>query len=177
MIAHAGAVTPIAERTPRATRRLRLRSWSVWAVIVVTVTAVLLITSVISTRIRPPLTPDSWAYLLLARSFASTPYHIPVIRQYQYVSNFSDSFPPLWPLVLFLVSRALRIGPWIGIVTAGVIAGALLPTIALMLRPLIAGRGRRRFAAAAVWAAIISTDPSSTKSSPAAAWLWRCCGM
>ena len=53
----------------------------------------------------------------------------------------------------------MRIGPWIGIVTAGVIAGALLPTIALMLRPLIAGRGRRRFSAAAVWAAIISYGP------------------
>jgi hypothetical protein len=122
-------------------------------------TAVLLVFSVISTRVRPPLTPDSWAFLLLARSFGSTTYHLPLVRQYQYLTDASDSFPPVWPLVLFLVSRFARLGPWLGVITAVALSVVLLPCIAILLRPLVHARGRRRLAAVAIWTAILSYGP------------------
>jgi hypothetical protein len=138
---------------------LRLYGWSSIAAIIMLATGLLLLLGLISTRVRPPLTPDSWAYLLLARSFGSIPYHIPLVRQYQYLTDAADSFPPVWPLILFLVSRLLRLGPWLGIITAAVFTVGLLPCIAIMLRPLVHARGRRHFAAVAIWAALLSYGP------------------
>ena len=143
----------------RLVRGLRRYSWSGIATVILVSTAVLLMFSVISTRVRPPLTPDSWAYLLLARSFASTPYHLPLVRQYQYLTDAADSFPPVWPLLLFLVSRFARLGPWLGVITATALSVVLLPCIALMLRALVRARGRRLFASVAIWTAILSYGP------------------
>jgi hypothetical protein len=158
-IAHFWRQASHGRRTSRLVRRLRLRSWSGIAAVIMASTAVLLIFSVISTRARPPLTPDSWAYLLLARSFESTPYHLPLVRQYQYLTDAADSFPPVWPLILFLMSRITRLGPWLGILTATVLSAGLLPCIAIMLRPLVRAGGRRIFASVAIWTAILSYGP------------------
>ena len=140
-------------------RRWRLRSWSTAATVLVAATVVMLVWSLASAWTRPPLTPDSWAYLLLAKSFHSTPYHIPVIRQYQFHSDFGDSFPPVWPLILFVASMLMHAGPWLGTVVAALLSMALLPLLNVLLAQFVRAKGRRRVAAAACWATLLSTSP------------------
>jgi hypothetical protein len=140
-------------------RRWRLRSWSAAAAILVAGTLMMLAWSMASAWTHPPLTPDSWSYLMLARSFHSTAYHIPVIRQYQYHSDFGDSFPPAWPMVLLAAGLVLHDDPWLGIIVAAAISIALLPLLALLLRPFIRARRRRYFAAAACWACLLAFGP------------------
>ena len=160
----AGAVRPTAPGG-RLTRFFwhhrgwRLRSWSGVAVVVIVGTAAMLLASLLAAWTRPPLSPDSWAYLLLARSFHSTPYQIPLIRQYQFDTTFSDSFPPVWPLLLFGASALVHAGPWLGIILAALVAVALLPGLNVLLVPFVRATGRRRVAAAACWAILLSFGP------------------
>lgn len=157
--------------------RWRLRSWSTAAALLVAATLIMLGWSLASAWTRPPLTPDSWSYLMLARSFHGTAYHIPVIRQYQYHSDFGDSFPPVWPLLLLVASFVLRDDPWLGIIVAAALSIALLPLLDVLLVPFIRARGRRRLAAATCWASLVSTGPFldevlSGRSIPAALLLY-----
>jgi hypothetical protein len=136
-----------------------MRSWSAAALALVGVTALMLCWSLASAWRKPPLTPDSWSYLMLARSFHSTAFHMPVIRQYQYHSDFGDSFPPFWPIVLLAAGSVLHDDPWLGIIMAVVFSIALLPLLAILLRPFIRARGRRYFGAAACWACLLAFGP------------------
>ena len=45
-------------------------------------------------------TTDAWAYEELANSFFNEPYQTNTIRQYQFDTRYSASFPPLYPLLL-----------------------------------------------------------------------------
>lgn len=140
-------------------RPLRLRSWTAAALALAGATVLMLGWSLASAWRQPPLTPDSWSYLMLARSFHASAFHMPVIRQYQYHSDFTDSFPPFWPIVLLGAASVLRDDPWLGIIVATVISIALLPLMALLLRPFIRARGRRYFAATACWACLLAFGP------------------
>jgi glycosyltransferase involved in cell wall biosynthesis len=59
---------------------------------------------------RMAFSPDSWSYFELARSFSGDVYRIHVTRQFETLSGYSSSFPPLWPSLWFLTNRATGLG-------------------------------------------------------------------
>lgn len=83
------------------------------------------------------LTPDSWTYYELARSIPGDFYRLHLVRQFQFVSPYGASFPPLWPLLVRLAD---------GLTGAGVASGFWLAVLASgLFVALSEAAGRRCF--------------------------------
>lgn len=83
-----------------------------------------LLTFAISMFHRSVLNPDGWTNIELAKSFAGDVYRIHVTRQFGTLSEYSSSFPPLWPALLYLTDLATGVGAASGFCLA-IIAAAL----------------------------------------------------
>ncbi len=72
--------------------------------------AVLLLTVKISALFlqhlhAPPFSSDSWVYFELSKHLFADFYHVNGIRQFEYLSEYGVSFPPLYPFLLWLLSH------------------------------------------------------------------------
>lgn len=71
-------------------------------------------------------TPDSWTYYELARSMPGDFYRLHLTRQFQFVSPYGASFPPLWPMLIALADGLTGAGPvvayWLAALSAGLFA-------------------------------------------------------
>lgn len=74
----------------------------------------------------PPFSPDSWSYFELAKSYDDNFYKITTWRQYQFDNGYGVSFPPLWPLLLWLTDSLLNTGIYSGFILNIFIAIATL---------------------------------------------------
>lgn len=66
----------------------------------------------------PPFSPDSWSYFEISKTLFTNFLHINTIRQFEYHSYYSISFPPLYPLIVALVGHIIpNIGVYAGYVS------------------------------------------------------------
>lgn len=63
---------------------------------------------------QPIFSNDSWAYLDISKSIFHDFYHVNLIRQFEFQSEYGISFPLLWPLLISLVNRLFNIGIYAG---------------------------------------------------------------
>jgi hypothetical protein len=65
-------------------------------------------------------TPDSWYYWAVSQSFGTaSPNTSNIIRQYQYITDTNISFPPLWPLVIYVIDKLGSFGYYSNLVASG----------------------------------------------------------
>src|SRR6185503_4321587 len=76
-----------------------MRTLPSWIVILAAFVVCFVVTA-LTVPARFGFSPDSWSYFDLAESFWRHPYQAWGLRQFQSVTPYSNSFPPLWPLVL-----------------------------------------------------------------------------
>lgn len=66
-------------------------------------------------------TPDSWYYWSISESIGTDHFNKSnIIRQYQYITDRNLSFPPLWPLAIYLVGRLGNYGHYSSLVASSV---------------------------------------------------------
>ncbi len=71
-------------------------------------------------------TPDSWSYFELSNTFFSDFYRINTYRQYQAVSSYATSFPPLYPCLLAVGRSVWDFGIYTGVfLNAGICIATL----------------------------------------------------
>lgn len=75
----------------------------------------------------PRFTPDSWAYFDLSHSITQNFFYTHYIRQYQFRSSYSISFPPLYPTLVAIVNGIGRFNIFGGVILN---SGALIATAA-----------------------------------------------
>jgi len=63
-------------------------------------------------------TPDSWAFRALADSVFQDFYRYSTLRSFDRISDYSWSFPPLWPVMLAVAGRAFSNRPETGVLLA-----------------------------------------------------------
>lgn len=80
-------------------------------------------------------TPDSWTLFELARSVFTDFYHVETIREYAFASEYSASFPPLWPVIVAVFTKL-----FVTETGAGLIANAMLAMTTLWLLVQLSGR-------------------------------------
>lgn len=95
----------------------------------------LIVGHVVTERRLEAYSPDSWAYVELARTvFEGELFRVQGVRQFQVDSDFSTSFPPLYPLVMALTDAALGVGPRVGFVLNHLLLVAILAGLAGLAR-------------------------------------------
>jgi 6-phosphogluconolactonase len=62
----------------------------------------------------PKFIVDSWSYLELSNTIFKDFYRFSTLRQFESHSPYSNSFPPLWPILLALVRQVLDFGIYTG---------------------------------------------------------------
>ncbi len=87
----------------------------------------------------PPYSPDSWAYVDLAKTLFSDFYRIGHARSWL-TGSYSAAFPPLWPLVIALGQLA-GLGPLCGLTIGWALVAASVALLALAGRRAGAGVG------------------------------------
>jgi hypothetical protein len=83
-----------------------------------TVLLLVLAPLLISVIAAPPFSPDSWALYELSQTVFSDFYRFSHWRSYASASDYSASFPPLYPILLALVDGSLGTGPRTGLYLA-----------------------------------------------------------
>jgi hypothetical protein len=61
-----------------------------------------------------PFSPDSWAYFNLSKTIFSNFYLFNDIRQFEVISQYGTSFPPLFPFLIAVVNTILNKGIYAG---------------------------------------------------------------
>ena len=92
-------------------------------------------------HIEPELSPDSWSYFELSKTIYSNFYNFSTLRSYENASQYSASFPPLFPFLISTFNVLFDLGPRAGLV----INIAILPLIAISLERLSFRVFRLRF--------------------------------
>ena len=80
----------------------------------------------------PPLTTDSWAYFIISKTMFSDFGFTNYIRQFQFISDYNISFPPLFPLLIRLSNSLVENGVYAGYLLNfcfAVLIGILLPKL------------------------------------------------
>ena len=84
----------------------------------------LLSTLWLTTATHSHFSQDSWSYYELSRNIFYDFYHINTWRQFHIPSEYSISFPPLWPMLIAAINVFLHIGIYAGFLINFIIAAA-----------------------------------------------------
>ena len=82
----------------------------------------------------PGFIVDSWSYLELSKTVFKDFYRFNTLRQFESFSPYSNTFPPLWPILLALVSRVADLGIYTGYLLNFLACVGLLATLILLFR-------------------------------------------
>ena len=93
--------------------------------IATTVTIVVFLTGIYT----PHFIVDSWSYLELSKTVFTDFYRFNTLRQFENSSPYSNSFPPLWPVLLALVRPVVDLGIYTGYLLNCLICIGLLASL------------------------------------------------
>ena len=72
---------------------------------------------------------DSWSYLELSKTVFTDFYRFNTLRQFESLSPYSNTFPPLWPVLLAVTRQVLDLGIYTGYLLNCVICIGLLAAL------------------------------------------------
>lgn len=67
--------------------------------------------------------PDSWSYYELSKTVFGDFYHANTIRQFEFVTEYSNSFPPLFPCLIAVIDKLTHLEERSGLLLNWLIAG------------------------------------------------------
>ena len=82
----------------------------------------------------PNFIVDSWSYVELSKTVFHDFFRFSTLRQFESTSPYSNSFPPLWPVLLALAGKVLNLGIFNGYLLNLLICIALLAVLMRLFR-------------------------------------------
>jgi hypothetical protein len=103
--------------------------------------------------------PDSWSYYDLSQTVFADFYRPSVTRAFNERDGYSRSFPPLWPSLIAIADRLMRLGPKTGVVLAALLAVLTVIPIRMIVKACVLRRPLVPFATTAMWFGLLWFPP------------------